>query len=167
MSQRNHRAYVRKHSRRSGAYVLPPDLVLLAFEPLPEESPFFQKALQRADPRVESDLRQWDDDPPYPSSAHVPPGYIDWLVEVMHGRRLRQEIERSKERTLQLAGRSVEGQIRILKREKELVQGHWEALASFLKDYQGGPREVTMAQHLLQWRARAVFQLFCQIERLS
>jgi hypothetical protein len=67
---------------------------------------------------------------------------------------------------LQLAGRSAEGQRRILKRDKEFLQGQWEALACFLKDCQGGPRDIKMAEHLLHWCASKVFDLFLQMERL-
>jgi hypothetical protein len=141
-------------------------------EPLPRDSLAFQAALQDADHHVdESNLALWDEDPPYAisPSADTPQEleYTDWLVEVMHGRWLRQENERNRERAMQLACHSAKEQKKILKREKALAMGEWEALASFLKGYRGGSREVKMAKHLLQWRARTVFDLFLLIERLE
>lgn len=63
----------------------------LAALPLPT-SDLFQSVLQDADLVDESELDQWDQGPPYtvPSDQYFSPVYIDNLVDVMHGRQLRE-----------------------------------------------------------------------------
>ncbi|KAG2088053.1 uncharacterized protein F5147DRAFT_542146, partial [Suillus discolor] len=80
---------------------LPSNLINLATTDLPDTY-LFQQASQSADNLDESDLAQWDVNPPY----HAPrpldtPAEVCWtqnLVQVIHGRRCRMEREEVYER---------------------------------------------------------------------
>jgi len=161
----NHVAYRKQHRRQGTATIhlpkLPLQLLLHASLPLPHTSYFFSEALSSAENLDESDLGRWDLDPPYTLLASDPPGevYTKHLAEVMHGRRLRQQEERDRAWEIQRAGMSCREQREVIALELKTALEQWKWLDSFVPEYQGGVREVRMAAHLLQWRARTVYHL--------
>jgi hypothetical protein len=184
-STQNRVAYRRKHSRRgltiasinvkSSAHAiperfsdLPSPLISLALLALPNTY-LFHEAFHSADNLDESDLAQWDSDPPYPGSPDTPleAAFTEKLVDVMHGRRLRElGIQREKHKRDRMdAGSQVEVQREIL-REIGVALKEWRNLSDFLETYQAGPREMQMSQHRLQWHARLIHTLYEELEDL-
>lgn len=160
----NHIAYRKRHSRRCPSLTgYPPELPSLAALPLPEASPLFQQALESADNLDESDFDQWDEDPPYPHQPYVETPaekrFTSRLLEVMHGRRLRQMVERNMARRQEYLTQSTRAWLKGLRREREDALDAYKRLSAFLPGYHAGPRELAMAEHLLQWRARTVVHL--------
>jgi hypothetical protein len=141
------------------------ELLPLASLPLPEEARLFQEALRSADNLDESDLGRWDVDPPLDLNSGIESisesRYTARLTEVMHGRRLRQQQERDKERLTQWDAERRTTQERIDEVARELAQAvdRWAALRARVSGFQRGSREGTMAYHLLQWHARAAVHL--------
>src|ERR1700722_4445789 len=164
-STRNHAAYKKLHGRQGSETpripALPSQLVSLALLPLPDpRSFFFAQALQSAAPLDESDLGRWDSDPPFPEASYVPSElYMERLIDVMHGRRLRQQGERDRAREVQCMGMSSVERQATISLELKTVLEEWRRLNSFLPEYRVSVWEVRMAEHLLQWRARTVYHL--------
>jgi hypothetical protein len=102
------------------------ELLPLASLPLPKEARLFQEALRSADNLDESDLGRWDVDPPLDLNSGVESisesRYMARLTEVMHGRRLRQQQERDKERLTQWDAERRTTQERIDEVARELAQ---------------------------------------------
>jgi hypothetical protein len=65
----------------------------MAAEPLPSSN-MFAEALRNSDTVDESGLSQWDVEPPYDCSNGKDGQYMENLVDIMHGRHLRQAQER-------------------------------------------------------------------------
>jgi hypothetical protein len=185
-STQNQAAYRRKHGRRgptsarinveSPAHAipdifsnLPSHLVSLALLALPNTY-LFREALRSADNLDESDLAQWDSDPPYPASPDTPleAAFTEKLVDVMHGRRLRElRIQKEKRKRDRLdAGSQIEVQ-RNIAREIGVALKKWHNLSDLLETYQAGPREMRMSQHRLQWHARLIHSLYEELEDLE
>jgi len=165
-SIQNHTYYKKHHGRQGSAtpYLpkLPPQLVLQASIPLPNpNSYFFAQALSSADNLDESDLWRWDLEPPYIASPSdvLSEEYTENLIEVMHGRRLRQQQERDQARGAELVGMSHRERREAILVELKAVLESWQRLDSFLPEYRGSVREVFMAKHLMRWRARTVCHL--------
>lgn len=136
---------------------LPAHLISQALVPLPPSHSFlFQEALASAENLDESDLAQWDADPPYiaseiPSDTPSEIRFTERLVEVMHGRRLRQQRECDMGRNARFIGRTRDQKARELQQEIFRVLGRWQTLELYLPSYKGGAREVRMASHLHEW----------------
>lgn len=99
-SQRS--AYHKRNSRKGPSYIpipsLPQDLVDLALKALPT-SDLFVSAFRDDGSVDESGLDQWDLAPPYPTSqTSFTITYTSNLVDVVHGRRLRNVLKEGKER---------------------------------------------------------------------
>jgi hypothetical protein len=129
-------------------------------------TPIFQEAFRSADAMDESELPPYELDPPYmppsyPTDTNREQDYTDKMVEVLHGRlmRERQTFEDHRMRSLSREGLRRE-------REQEFVTllGKWKALNTYLEGYQAGQREMKMALHLLQWRAYLVCKLASELE---
>jgi hypothetical protein len=177
-SLQNQAAYRRRHGRRrlsstkeAGSPAvfpqLPAALISLALLPLPNTY-LFLEAYKSADNLDESDLGQWDLDPPYdllrvPEDTPSEERFTVNLVDVMHGRRLRQE-EEEKDRWNNQRGPNVRENIL---QEIGPALERWQSLARYLKTYQATSREVRMAEHLLQWRARKIHWLYKELIRHS
>ncbi|KAH7918048.1 hypothetical protein BV22DRAFT_967080, partial [Leucogyrophana mollusca] len=75
---------------------LPTTLLTWARIPLPDTR-LFHETCQSAEAVDESDLPQWDFDPPYhspePPDTAAEVRFTENLIDVMHGRRCRQERE--------------------------------------------------------------------------
>jgi hypothetical protein len=139
--------------------------------PLPDPtSYFFAQAHSSAENLDESDLGKWDSEPPYPATlvAMDPPGevYTQRLIEVMHGRRLRQQGECDQARNEQCVGMSSEKRREVIACELKTALEQWRRLDGLLSEYRGSDREVLMANHLLQWQARTICHLRDQWELL-
>jgi hypothetical protein len=184
-STQNQVAYRRKHGRRgltiasinfdSSAHAipelfsnLPSPLISLALLPLPNTY-LFQEALRSPDNIDESDLAQWDVDPPYTPSPDTPfeAVFTEKLVDVMHGKRLRelQEHEEKRKRKRLGAGSHIDIHNEIW-REIGCVLKEWQALAAYLETYRAGWREICMTQHRLQWHARLIHSLYRELGQL-
>jgi hypothetical protein len=142
------------------AVPLPANILYLASLPLPEDGDLFKQALKSADALDESELDQWDRDPPYvvPGPQDTP-SEIRWtgrLEEVMHGRRMRRQREVDKQRQ-----RYYHGQETDLRNELERVVGQswadYDRIENIMRTYHGGTREMAMGLHLLRWKARDVY----------
>lgn len=173
---RQNHAYYRRRNGRQGStrisihpdtFILPDYLVELALLPLPD-SRLFREALQSADYLDETELPQWDQEPPYPPSPYTADyaNFTKNLVDVMNGRRLRMERLRNAERaarckTLKEWRGEIEGDLRT-------AFGDWERMVKLMEAYgeEGDSRASTMAQNLLQWRARYVYTLYTMLEDL-
>lgn len=84
----------------------------------------------------------------------------------MHGWRLRLQQEEDLVRDRNFEGRSPKQQRELLCGELRAVLAMWEGLASYLTTYKGTRREIHMAEHLLQWRARKIVHLIEKWEGL-
>lgn len=150
-------------------FSLPSDLLKQALQPLPEHTYLFQEALASADNLDETDLQQWDLGPPYvhntPSDSVTEMRYTERLLEVMHGRRLRQQQEREQERKVLCGEKSVELR-EILELELTAAWEEWKVGKEFIVDYEGGAQEMTMAQLWVQWLARTVYYFHTTLESM-
>lgn len=172
--EQNQRAYSRKHGRKGpacsspsvSAPLVPSHIQQTAEFPLPT-SYLFLEATRSADALDESELSVWDSLPPYdapaPRNAFVDRTYTENLMDVMHGRRLRQARERQAARAC-----IAEGQGRDEAREEILgliVDGEqrYAALEAVLRDYDGCDRHVRIAHLNLQWVARDVCMLYDEL----
>lgn len=119
----------------------------------------------------ESHLDQWDRTPPYPipSDHQFSPLYITNLIDVMHGRRLREHrkeqalrMEMLQSTTLRELKRSIS---RVFDEEMETwrrVQGWVESDGHSL----GQGVHFFMADHYMQWVARRAKALYDELEAL-
>jgi hypothetical protein len=175
-SRQNHIAYRRQHGRQgshphTSSSILPPTLVSLARKPLPNTY-LFNEALHSRHALDESELAAWDEDPPYvlepvPEDTASERQCTQRLVEVMHGRRLREADEREKAvlcRYLDLPPSEVE--LDVFERMFAALR-EWERLETLVEGLRGGTRDTEMAHHLLQWRAREAFALHVKYMELS
>jgi hypothetical protein len=85
--------------------------------------------------------------------------FTEHLVEVMHGRRLRQLMEQDQLRVIESHGKSaaeISGAL-----QQEIADGicEWRDRSAFLPKYNAGPRELRMAAHDVEWCARKVVHL--------
>jgi hypothetical protein len=171
----NRAAYRRLHGRQGSSPLpstLPTRLVSQAEQPLPVSATLFLEALASCDNLDESELDQWDSPPPYhpsvdptdtPSEMH----YTDRLIEVMHGRRLRQQREMDQRRARMLQKVPRERGCEQIKHDLKVALCEWNHLDEYLHTYRAGDREVKMAKHLLHWRARLVLHLKTISDRRS
>jgi hypothetical protein len=138
-----------------------------ALFPLPNPSSYlFSQSLASSENLDESELNKWDCDPPY-AAEDYPDGsqdemiFTERLIEVMHGRRLRQERESDQEREelFQEDQTSPEMQISWMRCELAFTITHWETLDDCVAKYQAQDREYRMASHRLQWAARTAYHI--------
>jgi hypothetical protein len=146
-----------------------PALVTQALTKLPDSAPLFLEALQSADNLDESDLGCWDSRPPFVPQRVIADErsearFTERLVEVMHGRRLRQQRERDKMRVMENHGKYVAEVVGALHREISQGVQEWQSLSAFIQDYNAGPRERRMADHYVEWCARKVWHLHSLVE---
>ncbi|KAF9494124.1 hypothetical protein BDN71DRAFT_1432056 [Pleurotus eryngii] len=126
---------------------LPTALLVLASEPLPT-SHLFLEASESADNLDESEITQFDGDPPYvaqPPSAEPDIVYLEKMLDVMSGRQARHKMQRDTE---------------IECKSRECIEREWEALATILETYEASASHNTMAHNRLWWHARIVNNLF-------
>ena len=98
------------------------------------------EALQSANNLDESDLGRWDSRPPFVPQRVIADErsearFTEWLVEVMHGRRLRQQRERDKMRVMENHGKCVAEVVGALHREISQGVQEWQTLSAFIQDY--------------------------------
>ncbi|KAH7903391.1 hypothetical protein BJ138DRAFT_1168197 [Hygrophoropsis aurantiaca] len=147
----------------------PSTLIALARAPYPDTH-LFHEALRSADAVDESDLSQWDADPPYhypvPLDTPAEARFTANIVDVMHGRRLRQErcarMDRAK-----VWGEEGKAQLCAILKDEIIKQfAQWEALEAKINELDKSvcERHMVMARHLLQWKARA---LYCRRQEFS
>ncbi|KAF7976361.1 hypothetical protein HWV62_6915 [Athelia sp. TMB] len=170
------RAYHKRTSRKgpSNTAHLPPipqTLVDLAAKPLPS-SDLFRSALLDTGLVDESQLDQWDLTPPYPisPSQQFSTLYVTNLIDVMHGRRLREyrrdetrRIARFHTSHLRTFRKSVSDLLAVEVEVWNQVQ-HWREGAGGLDE--GGVHSI-MANHFLQWTARRAKSLHEELEALK
>jgi hypothetical protein len=130
----------------------------------------FQQASQSADNLDESDLAQWDVDPPY----HVPhplntPAETRWtqnLVQVVHGRCSRMEKEELCERAMKHRAGKVEDLCAELRENLILLMRQWITLCDHISGMEDCDRHCVMAQCLLQWRARRIHRYHSEVQTM-
>lgn len=160
--------YRKSHSRKGTPYInkdtaiqsLPMALLALASEPLPT-SHLFLDASESADNLDESEITQFDGDPPYaaqPPSTEPDSVYLEKMLDVMSGRRARHERQRDTE----MERKSHE----CIERELIHELGEWEALAIVLETYEASASHNAMAHNRLWWRARIVNNLFIAASKI-
>jgi hypothetical protein len=145
--------------------VLPDRLIAMATIPFPNTR-LFQEALQSADTMDESELPQYELDPPYmppsyPTDAERDQDYTDEMIQVLRGRLMR---ERQKFEDLRMRTSSQERLRRERQNELVTLLGKWEALNTYMEGYRAGQREMKMALHLLHWRAYLVYKLASEVD---
>ncbi|KDQ27092.1 hypothetical protein PLEOSDRAFT_159000 [Pleurotus ostreatus PC15] len=168
LCERKRALYRKSRSRKGTPYInkdtaiqsLPTALLALASEPLPT-SPLFLEASESADNLDESEITQFDGDPPYvaqPPSTEPDGDYLEKMLDVMSGRRARHERQRDAE----MECKSHECI------ERELIDelGEWEALATILETYKASASHNAMARNRLWWRARIVNNLFVAASKI-
>jgi hypothetical protein len=145
---------------------LPDRLIEMAQIPFPETK-LFQEALRSDQALDESELAQYELDPPYtppsyPTSTNKEQEYTDKMAEVLRGRLIRERLKFEDHRIRMWSGEKL-----LMERKQELLTllKKWEALNDYLKSYQAGQREMRMAAHLLQWRSYLIQKLASQIEQ--
>jgi hypothetical protein len=137
----------------------------MATLPFPDTK-LFHEALKSAEALDESEMPQYELDPPYipPAYPTDTPGeqnYTQKMIEVFLGRQLRQRRKFEDCRLRMLNGEALREE---RQREFFVLFRKWEALNTYLVEYQAGPREVAMAENLLRWRAYLVYKLASEIE---
>jgi hypothetical protein len=171
--QRQNRAYYQQRHGRQGsiptpaiqkALRLPNRLTELALLELPD-STLFREALASADNLDESEMPQWDQDPPYlppeyPTNTIDEEAYTKKMVDVMNGRRLRLERIAIMEREGRC--KTTEDLRKALEEDLQAAFDAWKRLDRRMETYDGDgdPRAFAMASNLLQWRARNVHTLY-------
>jgi hypothetical protein len=150
---------------------LPANILYLALLPLPEGADLFKLALKSADELDESDLAQWDQDPPYViAEDQDTPSEIRWtarLQEVMHGRRLRQQREVDEKRKRYHQGLSQSSLRSDLEGVMCKYRADYDRIERIMSTYEGGSREMVMGIHLLWWKARNVYYTNLQLNSLT
>jgi hypothetical protein len=136
-------------------------MITLALLPLPVDSDLFKQALASSQNLDESELDQWDYDPPYVvQGPQETPREVRWtglLQEVMHGRRLREQTEVDNERRRYYSGKPFSSLQDELEREIDKGWMDYDRIKEILRTYEGGSREEAMGRHLMQWKARKVY----------
>ncbi|KAG1860601.1 hypothetical protein C8R48DRAFT_590955, partial [Suillus tomentosus] len=144
-------------------------LINLARADLPDTY-LFQQASQSADNLDESDLAQWDIDPPY----HTPrpldtPAEARWtenLVQVIHGRRFRMEKEEVYERAKRHSSGGALDLCAELKEGLDVLLRQWAMLDEYVDGMEDCERHYVMAQCLLQWRARRIYRYHNEVHAM-
>ena len=143
---------------------LPALLTAMANLPFPDTE-LLQKVFQGSHGLDESQVLQYEDDPPYstPSYPTDTPGEqmcTQKMREVFLGRqlRLRKKLEESRMQ------RWKEGLTDERHQEFFVLLQKWRVLKRHLETYEGGMREATMAATLLWWRAYLVVKLASEIQ---
>jgi hypothetical protein len=88
------------------------------------------------------------------------------MLEVMHGRRLRHQRERERQRNCLSGGDPVELR-KLLELELMAAWEEWKVGQALVIDYQDGARGMAMAQVWVQWLARTVYYLHTMLESIS
>lgn len=146
---------------------LPKRLLELAQKPLPI-SDLFNLSVNDADALDESDLPVWDHPPPYTSLP--PPATADEdrftenIVDVMHGRRLRQSRKKEKERMDRCMRSDVEDVRQMLKHLLQADRDAWVEANVLVESFVGCERHRLMAENYLQWSARCVHGLSIELQ---
>ncbi|KAF7981245.1 hypothetical protein HWV62_34615 [Athelia sp. TMB] len=164
---RETRHIARRTTRPAQRINIPQWLVDLATQHLPT-SYLFQQAASDPDAVDESDLPAWDHPPPYtsppPLATPEETRFTQNLVDVMHGRCLRESRAREKAR-MEIGMARDEGEL--IKNLSDQVQQDLDGclvLSSVVRDFKGCQRHLIMANHLLQWSARSVHSMNIELE---
>jgi hypothetical protein len=120
----------------------------------------------------ESDFGRWDVRPPFEPQPWVTDAaseerFTDSVVEVMHGRRLRQQREQDRVRVAESWGKATAEIVKGLR--KEIADGlvEWQAVGAFLPGYVAGSRELQMAEHYVMWQAQKVLHLQNMLDHIT
>jgi hypothetical protein len=176
-SRRNQAAYQRAHGRQGSATLyIPRRLLAMAVDPLPS-SYIFNEALLNPDALDESELNQWDQEPPYPCQMKLSgesTQYMANLIDVMHGRRLRQARHQEDARIARVKAGDIGGVRESIRGEIEDALSTWKRLMSGYVSLhcecdlmEGSCKESQMARHWMQWQARTVYYLHEDLKALN
>ncbi|KAG2125360.1 uncharacterized protein EDB93DRAFT_1258224 [Suillus bovinus] len=132
--------YAKEHSRKGSSKPspvssqlppLPQALINLATTSLPD-SYLYRCASQSADNLDESELPQWDINPPYatphPSDTAAEARFTENLVQVMHGRNSRLEKEQLQQRAQKYTAGGMNGLCTELKEAIGTLLGQWTVI---------------------------------------
>ncbi|KAF9231590.1 hypothetical protein BU15DRAFT_68209 [Melanogaster broomeanus] len=173
-SSQNHTAYMKRIAdseliKPSLPSVLPLALIALAVAPLPD-SPLFRQALYDAEALDESELRHWDNDPPYlqpePANTVEEGRFTKNLVDVMLGHRLHLENEARQYRACRHAAGGGGELATELHTIATKTFREWVHLHSILPNCKAR-RHRELAESLLQWRARIVYSYGNEVKQLE
>ncbi|KAG1896267.1 uncharacterized protein F5891DRAFT_1193273 [Suillus fuscotomentosus] len=174
---RHSQNYAKAHSRKGSSKPplassrlppLPRVLINLANASLPDGD-LFRCTSQSADNLDESELPQWDNNPPYamppPSDTPAEVRFTENLVQVMHGHNSRLEKEQLQQRARKYnAGRP--DLCTELKHAIGVLLGEWYILQDYISDARDCDRHIKMAQCLLRWRARRIYLYHTEVEKM-
>lgn len=162
----NARAYAKRHGRRGRRTApknepQPLETTLHAFATLAlPNSYLFHQSLAGSDLIDESDLSQWDKPPPYqfapPPRTPDEDRFTQNLLDVMHGRQLRQLRESCARRAVRFNAGDIAGILKEIRAaQKHLIDG-WIGLDARITTLQECTREKVMAKCYQQWQARKI-----------
>lgn len=170
--------YAKEHSRKGSSKPspvssqlppLPQALINLATTSLPD-SYLYHCASQSADNLDESELPQWDINPPYatphPSDTAAEARFTENLVQVMHGRNSRLEKEQLQQRAQKYTAGGMNGLCTELKEAIGTLLGQWYVLQDYISDAKDCDRHIKMARCLLQWRARTIYLYHTEVQKM-
>jgi hypothetical protein len=168
LPDQNEKQAVMEWDDARNAIVLPgiPDLLTaMANLPFPHTEAF-QKAFQSSQAFDESELLQYEHDPPYstppyPTDTPAEQNYTKKMTEAFLGRQLRM---RKKFEESQMQRLSKDGLTEERWREFFVLLQKWMVLKRHMETYQAGMRELAMARTLLWWRAYLVVTLASEIQ---
>ncbi|KAG2114307.1 uncharacterized protein F5147DRAFT_770285 [Suillus discolor] len=147
---------------------LPRSLINLAVTSLPDGE-LFHLTSQSADNLDESELPQWDNNPPYtmppPSDTRAEVRFTENLVQVMHGRNSHLE----KEELQQCVQKYTAGVLNLCTEMKDAIGvllGQWYILQDYISGTKDCDRHFRMAQCLLQWRARRIYLYHTEVQKM-
>lgn len=142
----------------------------LAIKQLPT-SDLFLSALQDDGDVDESGLDQWDLPPPYAKSHELSSStYTVNLVDVVHGRRMRNDLKEGRDRMEAHRQRPRFHGVRqaTLTLQRVELEGY-EAAMKHIEEYgcDNSYMSGVMTRHFLQWSARRVYALHEEVQALS
>jgi len=144
----------------------------MAADPLPS-SELFIEALRNPGALDESELDYWDQEPPYTYQPNSVEGdqYTINLVDVMHGRRLRQAHQQEDARIAGVEAGDTKGVRDGMQADLKAAARNWKRVRDAVHCECDGMecdcRESRMARHWMQWQARAVYYLHGDLKALT
>lgn len=144
-------------------------MIDLALKPLPT-SDLFLSTLLEDDAVDESELDQWDIPPPYTNSQTSSSAYALNLVDVVHGRHLRNHLKDGMQRMEAYRSRKTLRGVRQLTLAMERTElERWTRVMKHTHDTKCDNAYLSgaMAMHYLQWIARRTYSLREEVQALS
>lgn len=129
---------------------------------LPRESHFFRLEFRTREEVSDTDaLAKWDFYPPYETSDDlIGTAKLEWIVERVHGRRLREQHQHEVRRLQRYDKLSDTEFMQEIDRDINTYLTSWHELRRILKTLPSNSHmDRTMGESLMQWKARRVVDL--------